>query len=149
LSLNVRHISKVDRVHYTVSRFPKARNPPDTCPIETAQDEQQIADLSATGLELFPEETRARINVLAEQANTTAEQRGVPLGDARDAVVALIQNRIPLVVSPDDMATARQATADLVATMIAEMKKGGMMSLHPLMLTQALLRFSALFPFMD
>ena len=74
---------------------------------------------------------------------------GTPLGDAQDAVIGLIQNRIPLVTTPEDLALARQSTANLVGTMISEMKKDGMMALHPLMLTQALLRFSSLFPYLD
>lgn len=149
LVLKVRHISKVDRVHYTVAPFPKATTPPNTCPIESSVDETQISELSATGIELFPEEVRARINVLAEQAAATAEQRGVPLGEAQDALVGLIQNRIPLVVTPEDLARARKSTADLVATMIDQMGRDGMLALSPYTLTGALLRFSNLFPFTD
>lgn len=149
LVLDVRHISLVDRVHYSVLPFPKSRTPPPSSLIETVQDEQSITEVGAMGLDLFPDDTRANINVLVEQANATATQLGVPLGDAQDAVIGLIQNRIPLVVSAADLATARQSTANLVATMIGEMRKDGMMVLHPLMLTQALLRFSSLFPYLD
>jgi hypothetical protein len=150
LILKVRHISKVDRVHYTVGPYPKATTPPSTCPIETVQDEGRISELSATGIELFPEAVRAKINALAMQANETATQQfGIELGEARDALVTLIQNRIPLVESAEDLNRARKSTADLVATMVDQMKKDGMMGLSAYTLQGALLRFSNLFPYTD
>jgi hypothetical protein len=151
LVVNVRHVSKVDRVHHTIAGFvgKGIRQPPASCPFETDQDEQTIVELGANGIDLFPDDVRAKIKVLATQATETAEQEGVPLGEAQEAVLALIQNRIPLVVSDQELAIARQSTADLVATMVSQMKKDGMMALHPLMLTQALLRFSSLFPYLD
>ncbi len=150
LVIKVRHISKVDRVHHTVGPFPGATNPPGTCPIEETADEESIAALSADGIDLLPEDVRKKINVLAEQAQETASQQfGMDLGDARDAIVGLIQNRIPLVESDADLARARKSTADLVATMVSETKKNGMMSLTEFALRGALLRFTNLFPFTD
>jgi hypothetical protein len=149
LKVPVRHISKVDRKHYTVSPLADCINPPNTCALESEQDEKTASELSAQGIDLFPAPVRAQINLLAQQAEKSAGDHGWTLGESGDAVMALIQNRIPLVQNDADFLRARQSVATLVATMISEAKQHGMTELSPYWLTAALFQFSNLFPFTD
>ena len=91
LPLKIRLISAIDRRHYTVSPQDGCINPPNTCAVETEADEQVATEIGAKGLEILPEEARARVNALWDTAAAAAKARDYALDPVRDALLSLLQ----------------------------------------------------------
>ena len=149
LPLKIRLISAVDRRHYTVSALDGCTNPPGTCSVETEADEQVATEIGAKGLEILPEDARARVNALWDTAAAAAKARDYALDPVRDALLTLLQARIPLVTNDAQLATARQAVTRLVNTMIDGAHQRGFYVLTEFFLNEALLKVGRLFPLTD
>ena len=149
LPLKVRLISAIDRCHYTVSPEDGCINPPSTCSVETEADEQVATEIGAKGLEVLPPAARARVNALWDTAAAAAKTRDFTLDPVRDALLTLLQARIPLVTNDDQLATARQAVNRLVLTMIDGAHQRGFYVLTVFFFNEALLKLPRLFPLTD
>jgi type VI secretion system (T6SS) phospholipase Tle1-like effector len=149
LPLNIRPVSLVDRVHRAVHPMPGCSNPPATCPIETEADEQTARELGADAMEVLPLEARARVQTLVTLAEKTASDLDFPLDGLRDAIVTLIQGRIPLVSTPSQLAQAEQATVRLVTATIRNATKRDFHALNEFFLNEALFDLHPLFPYTD
>ena len=149
LPLKIRLISAVDRRHYTVSALDGCTNPPNTCLVETEADEQVATEIGAKGLEILPEDARARVNALWDTAAAAAKARDYALDPVRDALLTLLQARIPLVTNDAQLATARQAVTRLVNTTIDGAHQRGFYVLTEFFFNEALLKVGRLFPLTD
>jgi hypothetical protein len=149
LPLKVRLISAIDRCHYTVSPEDGCINPPSTCSVETEADEQVATEIGAKGLEVLPADARARVDALWDTAAAAAKARDYALDPVRDALLTLLQARIPLVTSDQQLATARQAVTRLVNTMIDGAHQRGFYVLTVFFFNEALLKLPRLFPLTD
>jgi hypothetical protein len=149
LPLKVRLISAIDRYHYTVSPEDGCINPPSTCAVETEADEQVATEMGAKGLEVLPPAARARVNALWDTAAAAAKIRDFTLDPVRDALLTLLQARIPLVTNDDQLATARQAVNRLVLTMIDGAHQRGFYVLTVFFFNEALLKLPRTFPLTD
>jgi hypothetical protein len=149
LPLKVRLISAIDRRHYTVSPGDGYINPPSTCAEETEADEQVATEIGAKGLEVLPAAARARVDALWDTAAAAAKARDFALDPVRDALLTLLQARIPLVTNDDQLATARQAVHRLVQTMIDGAHQRGFFVLSVFFFNEALLKVGRLFPLTD
>jgi len=147
--LKVRLISAIDRCHYTVSPADGFINPPTTCSVETEADEQVATEIGAKGLEILPPAARARVNALWDAAAAAAKARDLKLDPVRDALLTLLQARIPLVTNDDQLATARQAVNRLILTMIDGAHQRGFYVLTVFFFNEALLKLPRLFPLTD
>ncbi len=114
LPLKVRLISAIDRRHYTVSPVDGYINPPTTCSVENEADEQVATEIGAQGLEVLPPLARARVNALWDTAVAAAKARDYVLDPVRDALLTLLQARIPLVTNEEQLAAGQQAVHRLV-----------------------------------
>jgi len=149
LPLEIRLISAVDRQHHTVAPMDGCTTPPDTCLVETPEDEQHAAELGRTGIEVLPTEDRVRMAAMWETADAVARANGFNLDHVRDALLTLFQARLPLVRSDADLAAARQATARLVATAVKGAQDRTFHVLTEFFLNEALFRLPRLFPLTD
>jgi len=149
LPLAIRHVSAVDRRHHTVVDIEGFTSPPDTCSVETEEDEQKAIGLGADGLETMPVDVRRRVFVLFEAAEKTADACNFPIDGGRDAIFTLIEGRIPLVTDDAGLAQARDATIRLVSSMIRHARKRQFSALNEFCLTEALFDLSPVFPFTD
>ena len=149
LPLKVRLISAIDRRHYTVSTVEGCINPPGTCAVETEADEQVAREVGPQGLEVLPALARARVNALWDTAAAAAKARDYPLDPVRDALMTLLQARIPLVTDEHQLATSQQAVARLVNTMIDGAHQRGFFVLSVFFFNEALLKVGRLFPLTD
>ncbi len=147
LSLDVRLIAGVDRLHYTVKPLPGACSPPGTCAIETEDDERRATNVAA--VIVYPIDVRGRIAALVAQADATAKAAGYALGESRDALVTLIQGRVPLITTNQEMEKARDATTRLVSRMVRVARQNSWPALNEYMLTNALYYLRPLYPFTD
>jgi hypothetical protein len=149
LRLNVRLVSAVDRVHYSVAPSDGCSNPPATCPIEAEGDERVARPVGVEPVEVLPQEVRARISALVGTAEQTAHQRNFPLAGVRESLFTLIQGRIPLVTDDTLLLQARKATVQLVVEMIRGATEKNFHALNEFFLTQALFNLRPLFPYTD
>ncbi len=149
LPLNIRLIQAIDRRHYTVSAVDGCANPPDTCAVETEQEEQTAAELSAKGLEVLPLDARRRVAAMWETAAAVAEANGFKLDPLRDMLLTLFQARVPLVTNEEELTRARQAVSRLMLTTIAGARQRGFMVLSEFFLTEAIFKSPRLFPLTD
>ena len=149
LHLDIRLVTAVDRVHYTVSPVAQCRDVPGTCSVETEQDERNAAEVGAQGLEVLPDDVRARINVLMETARDTAAELDFPLDGVYDALGTLVQGRIPLVTNDEQLAEARRAVVRLTRDMVRNAQQVSSHALNEFFLNQALFHLRPLFPFTD
>jgi hypothetical protein len=149
LPLKIRLISAIDRCHYTVSPQDGCINPPNTCSVETEADEQVAAEVGAKGLEVLPADARARVNALWDAAAAAAKARDYVLDPVRDALLTLLQARVPLVTNDAQLATARQAVVRLVNTMIDGAHQRGFYVLTVFFFNEALLKLPRSFPLTD
>jgi hypothetical protein len=145
--IKTRVVDATDRRHYTVSARDGYENPPDTCPVEAAQDETTAIAIGQE-LSVVPPIVRARIAQLTERAVKTAEALGFSL-DSAQAVFNLIEHRVVLVKNDADQAKALQSTQQLVEGMVVAAKNRGFMVLNDFFLTEALFNLQPLFPFTD
>jgi hypothetical protein len=149
LPLKVRLISAIDRRHYTVSPVDGYINPPTTCSVENEADEQVATEIGAQGLEVLPPLARARVNALWDTAVAAAKARDYALDPVRDALLTLLQARIPLVTNEDQLAAGQQAVNRLVQTMIDGAHQRGFYVLTVFFFNEALLKLPRLFPLTD
>ncbi|NUR54036.1 MAG: DUF2235 domain-containing protein [Acidobacteria bacterium] len=147
LSLDLRLVSAVDRLHYTIMPLPGLCTPPGTCTIETEADERRASKVG--DVVVYPIEVRGRIAALLAQAEATAKAAGYSLGESRDPLVALIQGRVALVTDNADMEKARDATTRLVSRMVRVARQNSWPALNDYMLTNALYYLRPLYPFTD
>jgi T6SS, Phospholipase effector Tle1-like, catalytic domain len=144
----VRVIGALDRRHYSVSPLTGYAIPPDTCPVETAVDEQKAIELDAA-VEVLPVDALRRIAVLWATAQAAAKQQDFPITGVKDALLTLIQGRIPLVTNEDQLTKARGSVVLLVNTMIHGARERGFHVLNEFFLTEARNHLRHLFPFTD
>jgi hypothetical protein len=86
LPLKTRLISAVDRCHYTVAPLPDWENPPDTCPRETAADEQTAAEVGRLRVgDPVRRRAPARVGTVGNGARCGKGQRRLPRRRARHA----------------------------------------------------------------
>jgi hypothetical protein len=149
LPLDIRLVTQVDRRHYTVAPCVGFRTPPDTCPIETRKDEAKIIEVSVKGIELLPPEFRDRAAALTITAIQQAAALGFPLGDTREAILGLIEARIPLVTNDADLARAKASTIRLISQVVANAKKRQFNVLNEFFVSEALHDLRPLYPFTD
>ena len=149
LPLNIRLVSAVDRVHYSVVPSDGCTNPPATCLIETEADQRAARPVGVEPVEVLPQEVRARISVLVGTAEQTAQQKHFPLAGVRESLFTLIQGRIALVTDDALLLRAKQATAQLVGEMIRGATEKNFHALNEFFLTQALFNLRPLFPYTD
>jgi hypothetical protein len=149
LPLDVRVISAVDRCHHTVSPLPEWTNPPETCLVETPEEEQRADELGEKGIEAMPTEVRRRIAAMWEAAEAVAAEHDFSLDPVRDDLLTLFQGRISLVTTEEQLTTAQIASATLVATMIRGAKTRGFHVLADFFLNEALSNLRHLFPLTD
>jgi hypothetical protein len=149
LPLKIRLISAIDRCHYTVSPVDGCINPPTTCAVETEADEQVAGEVGAKGLEVLPEQARARVNALWDTAVAAAKSRDFELEPVRDALLTLLQARIPLVTNDEQLAAGRKAVTRLVMTAIDLAHQRGFYVLSVFFFNEALLKLPRTFPLTD
>jgi len=148
LPFDVRFVDALDRRHYTVPSQGNWRVPPATCKVETEEGEKEAAPVGAVVMTLSPQARRA-VAVLAETAERTALARQCPLQEeARQALFNLIEGRIPLVQTEEQLTQAREATIVLVGEMVRQAENKGFRTLgKEFFLTAALFEIGAIFPF--
>jgi len=149
LLVNIRHISAVDRVHRSVAPFQGCANPPGTCAIESEADGKTAKDLGIDPMEVLPPDARDRVIALVDTAEQTAKQLDFPLDGVREALVTLIQGRIPLVADDASLIKAKTATIRLVAEIIRNATKRNFHTVNEFFLTEALFDLRRLFPYTD
>lgn len=150
LPLKLRLISAVDRRHHTVAPMEGCTSPPSTCLIETVEDEQQVAELGETGLEVLSAEDRARVGTLWETAKDAAKQLDdFPIDGAADAFLNMFEARVPLITTAEELQRARAAVTRLVATMVHDAQIRSQHAVNAFSLTDALFKEFPLFPFTD
>jgi hypothetical protein len=149
LKLKVRLISAVDRRHHTASPMEGCTSAPDTCSVETPEDEQHAKELRDEGLEVLPAEARQRVGVLWAAAKDAGTQLDFPIEGAGDALLTLFQARVPLITTDAQLQQARVAVTRLVATMVHEAQLKNFHALNAFFLTDALFKNFPLFPFTD
>jgi hypothetical protein len=117
--------------------------------VETEADEQAATEIGTQGLEVLPPLARARVNALWDTAVAAAKARDYTLDPVRDALLTLLQARIPLVTNEDQLAAGRQAVNRLVQTMIDGAHQRGFYVLTVFFFNEALLKLPRLFPLTD
>lgn len=145
---NIRLVRQVDRRHYTVADEPGCRNMPGTCPVESEADERAAVSI-ADALVVLPPLARARIAALFTVARQEAERQQLSLDNVADPLLTLLQDRVVLITTDDQMRSAAQATANLVATMAGIGRRTGVAGLDEGLLATALFKLAPLFPFTD
>lgn len=147
--LAVRLVSAVDRRHYSVSPEEGCTTPPDTCSVETLDDEQHATELAADAVEVLPAADRARVNILWETALDAAKQLDFPIDAAKDPMVTLFQGRVSLITNDDELSRARHAVVRLVMTMVEGARARSFHVMNEFFLTEALFKLPRLFPLTD
>ncbi|MGE3511991.1 MAG: DUF2235 domain-containing protein [Vicinamibacterales bacterium] len=149
LPADIRLVGALDRQHHTVSPLPGFVTPPSTCPIETATDERGARELGPDGIEVLPTEVRVRIATLWETADATVKANGYTLEHVHDALLTLLQGRIPLVTNAEELTRARAAVVRLMTTAVAGARQRGFPTLAEFFFTEALFKNPRLFPLTD
>jgi hypothetical protein len=101
------------------------------------------------GLTLLPVEFLNRVTILASVAEAQARALDFPLDGAREALMTLIEGRIPLVKNDADLLAARESVIRLVTGIVAGAKRHGYHALNEFFLTEALFNLRPIFPFTD
>jgi hypothetical protein len=149
LPFEVRVVSAVDCCHYTVTPLPEWTNPPDTCQVETPEDEQRADEIGANGIEVMPTDVRRRIAAMWEAADAVAAENHFSLDPVRDELLTLFQGRVSLITNEEQLSAARVAAATLTATMIRGARTRGFHVLADFFLNEALSNQRHLFPLTD
>lgn len=149
LKLEIRLISAVDRQHYTVEPRDGCTTPPDTCAVETPEDERRATELGAAGIEVLPAEDRVKVAALWETADAVARANGFTLDHVRDPLLTLLQGRVSLVRTDEDLAVAGRAVSRLIATAAKGARERGFHVLATFFLTEALFKLPRMFPLTD
>jgi len=150
LPLPVRVIAGVDRQHYSVTPLQGWVTPPATCPVETETDEEAAGALGADGIEVLPGPVRNRIAAMWEAAQDRAQRLGCEIKDedTTEWIMTLIQGRVGLVQTPDDLQRAR-ASMETLVTAAANAQPQPAIRLDPFFLNQTLFNRPHLFPLTD
>jgi hypothetical protein len=148
LPLCVRVIGSLDRRHYSVSAVDGCTNPPDTCPVESEQDERRAIKLG-NAVQVLPVAARERIDGLWATAEATAQELDFPIDAAKDPLISLFQGRIALVTNDAQFKQAQENVVRLVAAMIEGAKARDFHVMSEFFLTEALFNLPHLFPFTD
>jgi hypothetical protein len=147
--VTTRVVDPTDRRHYTVSTRDDCENPPETCPVETPQDETAAIGIGDE-LSVLPPVERARIAQLTERAVKTAAALGFSLDPAFQSVFSLIEHRVVFVKNDADQEKALASTQKLIERMVVAAKKHGFVGrLNDFFLTEAIFELRPLFPFAD
>ena len=146
--LDIRLVRATDRRHYTVAPAAGCRNAPGTCAVETDTDEVSAVRI-ADAIVVMPEQQRAAVAMLWGVARREADKQQFPLDNVADALLALIEGRVPLVTDQAELRVAAQSTADLVAEMVYLAKRQGLNRLDEAVLGAALFQKTTLFPYLD
>lgn len=149
LPMSVRLIAAVDRRHYTVAPMDGCTDPPSTCLLESAADEQTATEVSAGGLEVLPPEVRRRIAAMWETAEAVAIANDFTLDHVRDDLLTLFQGRVSLVTTEAELLVAREAVNRLLLTMVDGARARGFRVLTDFFFTEALFKLPRLFPLTD
>lgn len=149
LKLDIRLVGSLDRCHYSVAARRGCRMPPETCRLETPEDEAVARELAADALTYLTDLDRARIAALTERAERTAQALEFELTDSRQAFTTLLQGRIPLVSDEEKLQQAGAATEQLIRTAVQGAQRRGFHRLNEFFLNEALFRLRPLFPFTD
>jgi hypothetical protein len=147
LPLTVRLITAVDRVHSTVTPLDDWTNPPATCVVETAADEQTALEVGA--IEVLPAEMRRYVAAMWESAVAAAGQLNFPIEGAADALLTMFQGRCLLITNENQLKDARHNTMQLVAEMVRGAQARNFHVLNEFYLNEALFHLRPLFPFTD
>jgi hypothetical protein len=146
---SIRLVSAVDRRHHTVATIQGCVDPPQTCSVEFADDEQVAGELGAAGIEVLPPADRVRINVMWETALDAAGQLDFTIDQVKEPLVTLFQGRVSLVTNDEQLRQAREAVVRLIATMVEGARLHGFRQANEFALTEALFRLPRLFPLTD
>lgn len=150
LPFDIRAIAAVDRRHYTADPQPPWRTAPDTCPIETEQEEGTARPVGPAGVTALPMAVRRRVVAMWEAAEAVATAEAVSLAQVKGALLELFQERVILIANDDQLQQGRQAAAQLVSTMIQDARRGGYATtVPPFFFTQALYQSRHLTPLTD
>jgi hypothetical protein len=149
LPLEVRVVGALDRRHHTVSPMAGCATPPESCVVETAADEVVASELGAAGVEVMPAAARVRLAALWETADAVAKANGFRLDPIHDALQTLLQGRIALVTTDEQLAAARTAVTRLMGTTIQGAQERGFHVLTEFFFNEALFKLPRLFPLTD
>ena len=114
--------------------------------MKTPDDEQKAVRLSAAVTVLSPDALK-RVAALVGAAEIAARELDFPLAGVRQALFTLIEGRIPLVTTDDQLATARNSVGQLVSEMVRDATSKNFHALNEFFLTETLFNLGALFPF--
>jgi hypothetical protein len=148
LPLKVRLISPLDRRHYTISQLADWTNPPDTCPVETADDEQTATEVGGVVADLSPGE-RLNVAILWQTATDTAAKLDFPIDGVKEPLLTLFQGRVSLIRNDDQLQQARENVVKLVSTTIQGAQGRGLRLMNEFFLNEALFKMRRRFPFTD
>jgi hypothetical protein len=148
LPLPVRAVYSVDRQHYSVTPLPRWTNPPDTCPVETSDEECLAQLVGDKGIEIGAPDVQARIVAIRAAAGEAAIAEGLSIDHALVWLMELIEGRVGLVTD----ATLPQACANAKVLVQRAALIGKRLHYDMLIdnfLNQALFESPHLFPFTD
>jgi type VI secretion system (T6SS) phospholipase Tle1-like effector len=150
LPLPVRVVAGIDRQHYSVTPLKGFTTPPATCPVETETDEGTAGELGAGGIELLPGPVRNRISAIWEAAQDRAQRLGCEIKDedTTEWIMTLIEGRVGLVQTPEDLQRARASIETLITAAVNAQPKP-VIKVDAFFLNQALFNMPHLFPLSD
>jgi hypothetical protein len=148
LPLELRFVSAVDRVHYTLAPLPDWATPPSTCPVENEMNENTALELGVP-LEVLTAAERDRVDALWATADATAKSLDFPITPVKDALVTLFQGRVMLITNEAQLSTARGSVVRLVKAMIDGAQKRSFHVMSEFFLNEALFNLNPLHPFTD
>ena len=149
IPVSLRLVTQVDRYHHTVSPMPGCKMPPDTCEVETAEKEDTALEVGMDGLEVLGPEFRLRFEVLVADARSEVQRLAFPIDGVREALLTLIETRIPLVTDEAKLQQARVSIVRLMRAVVENAHRRQFYALNDFFLTEALFRLRPLFPFTD
>jgi len=149
LAFDVRLVGAVDRRHHTIEPLDGFATPPATCPVETTGDEDQAGEVGPSGIEVLPADARVRLAALWETADAVVKANGFNLEHLHDALLTLLQSRIALVTTDDQLTVAKTAVTRLMTTAVAGAQERGFHVLTEFFFNEALFKLPRLFPLTD
>ena len=149
LPFDIRLIGAVDRRHRTIEPLEGFVMPPATCPVESAADEALADELGPKGIEVLPLPVRVQILTLWETADAVVTANGFTLDQIHDALLTLLQGRIALVTTNDQLRLARIAVVRLMTTAVTGTRERGFHVLNEFFFNEALFKLPHLFPLTD
>lgn len=147
LTLDIRIIAAVDRVHYSVGAVAGCAVPPSTCVIETEADEAVAKKV--TTVEVLSDVALQRVEALYRVAAKIVADEGFTLGDIEEPLLDLIEHRIRLVQNDAQLAQATQGVARVVGQTVRNAQQRGFHVLQEFFLNEALFQCPRTFPLTD